>query len=81
MPEHTQAKRWREAHGLSREKLAELTGFSRETIYWYEQGVQPPSKTTGGGNKTPKWIMQRFKLACSGVDQFLRTGEKFDWGE
>jgi transcriptional regulator with XRE-family HTH domain len=28
--------------------LAELTGFSVPTIYWYEKGIQPPSKKHEG---------------------------------
>ncbi len=79
MTEHTKAQAWREAHGLDRKALAELTGFSVPTIYWYEKGIQPPSKKHEGQAATAPWVWQRYKLACAAVDRFLRTGEKFDW--
>lgn len=79
--EHLKAKAWRESLGLSRQRLADLTGYSRESIYWYEKGAQPPTKREGGGKPTPEWIAQRYKLTCAGVARQIETGKNFNWGE
>ena len=73
MTEFQQAKAWRQARGLAVAELAELTGYSIETIYVFERGRQP------GGAKIKEWAWQRFKQACAGVDWQLRTGKEFGW--
>lgn len=77
LAEHDKAKAWRERAGLSVAQLAELTGYSPESIYWFERGLTPK-----GSNRKPTkiaaWVWLRFKRACQGVAAEIR-GNKFDW--
>lgn len=77
-PEHERAKQWREAHGLSLDELADLTGYSTITIRWMEKGLRPPRPGTDDRNIAP-WVMQRYRLVCAAVDQQLKSGQSFDW--
>lgn len=82
MTEFEKMKRWRERNfgeGLAgRVKLAELTGYAPETLYWFERGINPPR----GGKRTQTpiadWVWQRFKRACQGV-QAEFDGKRFGW--
>ena len=61
MTEHLQAKHWRETLKLSRPELAELTGYSRESIFLFEQGKN------SRGEPHPPEVWKRYKLACLAV--------------
>ena len=74
-PEHECARNWRLARGLTVGQLAELSGYSREAIYCFERGRM------ANGNTIPSWVWLRFKMVCAGVDQHLRTGGDFAWGQ
>ncbi len=89
MTEHEQARLWRESHGLSRDSLAELTGYSQLSIYWFERGCTPPRAVERSGRgkpvqikpahkPIPDWVWQRYKRACEGVQRQLE-GRKFKW--
>lgn len=73
--EHEQARAWRKARGLNVKQLADLTGYSIESIYCFERGV---ASSAGTGPVKP-WVWQRYKRACSGLDAELRSGLKFEW--
>jgi len=77
MKEHERARKWRERHGWTLERLAVLTGYARETIWWMEQGVTPPrngkpSLAVGDA------VWKRYRNVCAGVDAANR-GKKFNW--
>lgn len=82
MTEHDKARTWRESHNLDRDQLAELTGYSQLSIYWFEKGHTPPRSPAEGGQAqckpTPAWVWQRYKRACEGVQRQLE-GRKFKW--
>jgi len=59
--EYDQARQWRETNRLSRPELAELTGYSQEAIYLFEQGKN------SRGEPHPPLVWQRYKLACLAV--------------
>jgi transcriptional regulator with XRE-family HTH domain len=64
------ARKWREAHGWSREQLAARIGFSASTIQNYEAGkVRDSGKRLG----TAEW--RRYRNACAAV----HFGLEFDW--
>ena len=83
IPEHEKARQWREKAGLTVAQLAELTGYGGQAIYWFEKGMTPPLRKAKGGKPHDRtispWVMQRYRMACSGVDRELRSGKKFDW--
>lgn len=74
MTEPQKAKTWRERNRLSVAALAELTGYSIETIYLMERGISPSR------GKIQPWVWMRYRRACQGVDATLRTGREFNWG-
>lgn len=78
MTEYARAKAWREKRGLTQGKLAELTGFARETIYWFERGATPQGRTGKKPGKIKPWVWLRYKNACAGANALL-NGRKFDW--
>jgi hypothetical protein len=68
--------------GLTWDQLSELSGYGRSTLYWQERGQTPPGRGKSARNrKIDPFVWQRFKLVMAAVDQQLRTGEKFNWGE
>lgn len=76
--EAEQAQAWREKRGLSREQLAQLTGYQPITIYWFEKGMTPPNRN-GRDREIREWVWTRYKMACAGADKQLRSGKSFDW--
>ena len=69
------AKEWRNARGLTVKQLADLTGYSGEAIYCFERGRM------ANGNPVPPWVLQRYRMACAGVDAQIRSGFDFQWGK
>ncbi|WP_342111800.1 helix-turn-helix transcriptional regulator [Methylobacterium sp. SI9] len=63
------ARDWRISMGLSRPKLAELTGYSERTIAAYEAGRFDADKLV-----TPR-ALHTYRLACAAV----ALGVEFDW--
>jgi DNA-binding XRE family transcriptional regulator len=80
LTEHERARRWRQKRGFSQAKLASLTGFARETIFWMERGTTSPRPGAPAKSISP-WVMQRYKNCCAGVEAELRSGKVFNWGE
>ena len=78
MTEHAKARQWREREVGTRERLAELTGYSVESIYWYERGINPPRGKKRRQDPIADWVWQRYKLTCAGVTA-ERSGQKFRW--
>lgn len=87
--ENKKAQAWREAHDLSIQQLADLTGYSHQSIRWFEKGETPP-RTWPGSRQARKsgpidaWVWLRFKMACAGVQAQLAalaagTAKMFDW--
>ena len=75
MTQYEKARRWRQHANLSIDRLAELTGYSREAIYCFERGQSPNTKD--GKIRPQVWL--RYKNACAGLLHELRTGKKFNW--
>ena len=72
MIECLRARAWREGFGMSRDKLAEATGYSSSAIQNFEIGY----------NRSTKALINRkdmlaYKLACAAV----ASGLTFDWGK
>ncbi|MFA5897738.1 MAG: helix-turn-helix transcriptional regulator [Hyphomicrobium sp.] len=80
MTEHARAKQWREERGLTLDSLADLTGYTRQMIYWMERGQSPPNASHKKPARVSPWIWQRYKMMCAGVEAQLQTGKTFDWG-
>jgi hypothetical protein len=83
---YQKAKAWRTKRELTCKQLAELTGYTEITIYWFERGVTPPQRNGKSGNAADRghkdWVFQRYKRACGDVDAELvgrKKGEHFDW--
>ncbi len=74
--EYHKARDWRLARGLTVQRLAELTGYSIESIYAMERG----KSTTPAGGRVKEWVWQRYKCACAGIEAQIRSGLNFDWG-
>jgi transcriptional regulator with XRE-family HTH domain len=86
MTAHDKARQWRESLNLSVAKLAELTGYSTVSIWWFEQGLTPSrtAKHIAGKAKSGKikaTVWQRYRNTCAGVEAQLRAGRQFNWGE
>jgi DNA-binding XRE family transcriptional regulator len=80
------AEAWRERLGLTKEQLADLTGFTAITIYWFERGETPPKRNAKGGHENDRrikdWVWMRWQRACGDVDAEINgrvAGEKFRW--
>lgn len=69
--EGAKARTWRENMGMSREILAERTGYSATSIFDFEAGVYRSTKEA----VHPK-AMLTYKLACATI----ASGLSFDWG-
>ena len=79
---HEKAKTWRKKHGLSREQLSELIGYSPETIWWMERGETCQGRDKGGKQivkPVAEWVWRRYQLACAGLENELKTGRSFKW--
>lgn len=74
-----QAVAWRQRHKLTQAKLAELSGYARETIYWMERGLTPQGRSGPKPGKIKKWVWQRYKMACAGVDAQIKSKKPFNW--
>lgn len=87
MSEANKAKAWRERHGLTLQKLSELSGYSPAALLWFERGLTPArtakhvaGKATSEKERAIKWwVWQRYKLVMAAIDHQLKTGEKFEW--
>ena len=77
--EHDLARAWRESWGLTQEELGEMTGYSREAVWWMEAGKRPNAKRRGEDTRIPPWIWLRYKTSCAAVDAMLRSGRGFVW--
>lgn len=83
MNEHEKAKRWREKVGLSHDQLAELVGYSRESIFLFEKGFRYDERGRTARGKvrriaTNERAFQRYRMACAGVQASL-NGSVFNW--
>jgi transcriptional regulator with XRE-family HTH domain len=79
MTEYERAKAWREKRKLTVDHLANLTGYGRRIIYWYELGQSPPNGTRAKAAPVAEWVFQRYRMACGGVEAELKSGKTFDW--
>lgn len=70
--EHDKAKQWRLAHNWSLDDLAELTGYSRTSIVFFERGINPL------GKPIDEFAFYRFKKICHSIEAGLRD-ETFKW--
>jgi hypothetical protein len=78
------ATEWRKAQNLSLDQLADLTGYSKVTLYWYFRGLTPPrTKKHVAGRQKSKPIGEaewtRFRNICAGVEYQLKNGRMFEW--
>ncbi len=83
MSDHIKARKWREKVGLSRDELAEMAGYSRESVYLFEKGfIYDRRGMTEKGKVRTKEIdrkaWHRYRMACAGVSATL-SGLKFNW--
>jgi hypothetical protein len=86
-PEHVKAREWRERLNLTPKQLADLSGYSVPSIWWFERGLTPPrnKKHMAGEARTPRerqirwFIWQRYKMVCSAVEAQIKSQRKFDW--
>jgi transcriptional regulator with XRE-family HTH domain len=72
--EFTKAAQWRKAHGWSLADLADLTGYSRSSIVWFERG------TTPRGTPIDRFSWYRYRRICQTIDAGLKD-EQFQWGQ
>jgi hypothetical protein len=72
---HELCKSWRVKRGLTLEQLSELTGFSVIAIRKFESGARNHKQREGHS----EWVMQRYRMACSGADRQLKSGRAFEW--
>ena len=69
LAEHEKARQWREALGLTRDQLSDLTGYSRAQIQLLEGGK------TNQGEDISDVVWLRYRLICAAV----MAGLEFDW--
>lgn len=78
--EFARAARWRESLNLSQAELGEQLGYSRMSVYWFEEGKTPPVRSHPRAARTIKpWVWQRYRLACAGLAAQLGAGKPFAW--
>lgn len=72
--------------GLTQDQLAQATGYTAISIYWFERGETPPQRNAKGGNPENRdikdWVFLRYQNACGNVDAEMfgrKQGEKFKW--
>jgi transcriptional regulator with XRE-family HTH domain len=70
--ESERARQWRLARRLTVDHLAELTGWTPQTVYVFERGYQH------NGKPVDPFVFWRYRMACAGVEAQLR-GLKFNW--
>ncbi len=69
-PEHVRARYWREhIVGLTRAQLSDLTGFSADSIAYFEAGERRD------GRPIEPATMKRYRRACAAVSANIR----FNW--
>jgi len=72
--EPAQAKWWRiNIAKLSPQELADLTGYSLQTVYLMERGIN------SSGQLVKPWAWRRYKMACAGAYYQILHGVEFDW--
>lgn len=76
--EFARARRWREQLGLDQQAFGEQIGYSRMSVYWFEEGKTPPVKGKTD-RKIKPWVWHRYKLACAGLAAQIASRKKFDW--
>lgn len=69
LAEHEKARQWRDACGLTRAKLSELSGYSPRAIQIMEAGQ------TNTGDPIDPAAWQRYRLVCAAI----MAGLDFDW--
>lgn len=74
MTEFTKARDWRLRHGWSFADLADLTGYSRSSIVWFERG------TTPRGTPIDEFSWYRYRRICQAIEAGLKS-EQFEWGQ
>ena len=84
LTEYQRAKKWRERLGMTVDRLAELSGYSRESILVFERGTTPSrtwsTKLARYEPKTiPDHIWQRYRNVCCGVEAQLKQRRQFSW--
>lgn len=86
MTRSQKATAWRIRLGFTAAELAERTGYTEITIYWFERGETPPKRNAKGGNSDDRaikpWVWCRWQRACGDVDAEIngrKAGEKFKW--
>jgi DNA-binding XRE family transcriptional regulator len=79
MTDHERAKAWRQKNGWTLDDLADLTGYSRSSIMWFERGVSPPKAGTYTPRKQNQYAFQRYKRACHSVEVETSKGKGWDW--
>jgi len=75
MKPHERAKAWRLKMGLSLDQLSEMSGYSVPAIYKFEAGA----RNKKAGDKHSEWTWQRYRMACAGVAQQIKSGRGFDF--
>lgn len=76
--EHRKAAQWRESLGLTQEKLGQLIGYAKATVYWMERGRTAPTGLVKSG-PIPANVWLRYKRACAGLDAEARGQRVFGW--
>ena len=79
MTEHERARAWMDSRKISADRLAELAGYGRRSVYWMLRGQSPPNATRSKPVPVADWVWQRFKMACAGVEAQLKSKKEFDW--
>ena len=75
MENHEQARAWRLRRKLTLDELSELTGYSVIAIRKFETGA----RHKGNGEQHSPWVLQRYKMACSGAERQIKSGRTFEW--
>ncbi len=80
--EFAKARRWRESLGLDQKAFGEQVGYSRMSVYWFEEGKTPPVRhKPRRSRQIDPWVWHRYKLACAGLAAEIANGRKFNWQE
>jgi hypothetical protein len=82
MTEHKQLNAWMKRNGLDRHVLADMTGWTAQSIYWYCRGTTPAGKNREAGVEIKPWAWNRFRRACGDVDAEMngrKKGGRFEW--
>jgi DNA-binding XRE family transcriptional regulator len=84
MSEHIKARQWRERLGLTRKQLANLTGYSYESILVFERGETPTRTWSTKTARYPRrnideFVWTRYRNCCAGVAAQLAQKGRFEW--